>query len=265
MSSEKTDESVFLMAPQVESVGKVGMALLRKTHEENFEALTPGQRGAVEEDVTYFFDEVSDLLLNWISAGRIDDIDRLQSVIQETIFAESDEPHFLDDARLNRRITARLDALSQVMRVLLRRDSPAKYLGQISGQRRGAWRDLLVALYDHGLAVRKRKAFELTPSIKDEGTAYYTLEKLANMGLIDRYREGSAKFYQLSWPGRTVARTLRDLHPDDLSDAPRLKEWIEDLEVLWTQPKEPPPVSEEKWAESSAAEFDPDLVVVARA
>ncbi len=86
-------------------------------------------------------------------------------------------------------------------------------MGQLVGQRRIAWRDLLVLIYEIEQPVSVSLVQKKVPALANRGTAANALTKLNKMGLLQRIGEERSKgiSYQLSWPGRGVAVALKNL------------------------------------------------------
>lgn len=220
MSEEETRPSVLMMEAEVPSIEAVAASLLRETQEPRFATLGSAERGHLEEEVSFFFNELATIVLNWISTVRMEEIEDLFIALEKAVAGASESR---PDASVHARLSARLDTLAYLLRAVLRTENLAKYMGELSGKRRAAWGELLVNLYDEGRPVSKTDACEFVPSMRNPNTVYHALERLSEMGLLERIEQENASrvSYTLSWPGRMVARAWRDLHPDSSAESER--------------------------------------------
>lgn len=201
---------------QFELIGQVAAALLRKTRERNSGRVGRTEREQLEKQARTFFEKLSTVAVDLISAGRTEDMERLILKLDDAVRAESENPRFINEAPLNLRVTARLQAFSAMLRAPLTHGEISHVLGRLSGKRRTAWRELLAALYAHGVPVRKNEVLKIAPTFHDDGTAYNALEQLTRMGLVSRMQEGRRTvLYQLTWMGRAAARAVNDMPKEE--------------------------------------------------
>jgi len=211
---ENKYESVLLMAPNVKSIKKVAISLLSRSREENISRYDAREKAQLKEDKNYFFVELTRIILNWMGAGWIDDIQGLLSGIRAAIHENSDEPYFLTDVSLHQNITGRLQLLNHFISVFLETVNVQKYLGQLSGKRRMAWRLFIVEFY------RKQQQAPMTigefvGSLNDNhkpNSVRFALDNMSKMGLFSKIQgpDDNKVTYQLTWDGSFVARFLEN-------------------------------------------------------
>ncbi len=219
MTNENTQHTVFTMAPTTKSISYVAQGLLLNSKKEILEKMSLPAKAEFEERIGFFHEEMTRILLDWMAAGRIDDIRDLLSSLKGVLSEESDNPYFIDDSPLNLQITGRLTVICQVMIVLLRTTNLSKYLGQLAGQRRSAWRDLLIAMYKEDRPLTANDALDLVSTIKLRSTIQNVLKKLVEIGLLGKTKHKKNKvLHHLTLPGREVAMALIDMHFDERED-----------------------------------------------
>jgi DNA-binding transcriptional ArsR family regulator len=214
MKTEDVRPSALMMEANASSVEAVAVQLLKETNPSCFDKLGNAERQSVQGEVSFFINELTTIILNWISTSQTDRINSLFISLENAVADYSEEDPA--DASTHLWLSTHLDALTYVLRAVLRTDNLAKYMDKLRGKRHEAWAKLLVDLFECDYMVSNTEACNISKTIKDKNTVYNALEQLTKMGLLERItQEGSNRVtYSLTWPGRMVARTWRELHPD---------------------------------------------------
>lgn len=162
------------------------------------------------DPVSFFINEVAQIVLDWMATGKIQEIRDLLENIDLALNDAAEDIHRLDSLAPDEKLTVELQSLGQFMAVFLRTSNLSKYFGLLSGKRREAWREALQWIYSYNQPVRVSDLCA-RGIFANNSTAGNALNQLADMGLLEKREEGSrGVVYDLTWPGRSVGKALQD-------------------------------------------------------
>ena len=160
--------------------------------------------------VSFFINEVIQIVLDWMGTGKIQEIRDLLENITLVINNEAEDTHRLDSLAHNEKLTVELQSLGQFMAVFLRTSNLSKYLGLLAGKRRETWRKALQWIYVYNKPVRVSDLCD-KGIFANDSTAGNALNQLADIGLLEKREEGlHGVIYDLTWPGRSVGKAIQD-------------------------------------------------------
>jgi len=199
-------ETVVLMEPNVNSVVETARDMLSSLKTIDKESIN-----AFGEPVSFFFEGVTQTVLDWMGTGEIEQVRDLLEKMDKVLREESEDIYCLDSLSLNNQLTIGLQNLEQFMAIFLRTDNLSKFMGLLIGKRRASWRNALQWIYDQNKPVRPNDLVE-AKIFNSDSTASNALNQLAAIGLLEK--QDSRAVYELTWAGRSVGRVLRN---DDLT------------------------------------------------
>ena len=210
MSDKSLVDIAMLMDANVNSIDEAAREMLRSLKE------ATGEDANLSGDpVSFFFDEVTRIVLDWMATGEIEQVRELLSHIRDVLNDEAEDIYCLDSLSPNNQLTVRLQSLGEFMTIYLKTSNLSKYMGLLVGKRRDAWRKALKWIYEYDQPVRANDLLE-NGLFTSNSTASNAMNQLTDMGLLDKSKEGQAAVYDLTWAGRGVCKVL----PDEIAGIP---------------------------------------------
>lgn len=205
MTNQNLAETVLLMEPNINSIVDTAREILS-----NLKIIDKESINAFGEPVSFFFEGVTQTVLDWMGTGEIEQVRDLMEQMDKVLREEAEDRYCLDSLSPNNQLTIKLQNLEQFMAIFLRTSNLSKFMGLLIGKRRASWRNALQWIYDRNKPVRPNDLIE-AKIFDSDSTASNALNQLAAIGLLEKFGKNSkASIYELTWAGRSIGKILQN-------------------------------------------------------
>ena len=210
---EKPEPNVNSMAPNVDSIRMTTQWLLEKSLNANEYMQDQHQANQLEAEAGYYLEELTLILLNWMTASNMELVRDLLSALEDTLIERMPDGSMAAKLPLKDRLASRIKALCNLMIIFLRSENLAQYIGFLAGPKRESYLKVLYVLYDANRPMRFRDIRDKA----DLANPSYVLKKMVNKKLLikEDHAGMSATVYSLTLTGRNVTFALMNLHEQD--------------------------------------------------